>query len=277
MRPGDSAFAIVLVNYFNDDEVLNFIRSEVRNQSLQPSILIVNNGSKNSILLHQVCNDEKIILIDPGKNTGYLGGFLLAVDYYLNNNLPLPKWFVLSNADIEIEKKDLLESVFNKAYPGHPAVVGTSIISTRSNADQNPMYVERISLKKLFFLKVVFSNQLFYSLYQTLSLVKHSLNKKGIRAGMQKVYAVHGSFLFIEGEFLKSHMKEFRKGPFLFGEELHIAEIALKYNRYILYDPSFKVFHHEHQTTGIFKSSKNLKLLKQSVEYRIRQMKKGLV
>ena len=90
---------------------------------------------------------------------------------------------------------------------------------------------------------------------------------------MSEVYAVHGAFVFLNAGFIKAAMDDLRDAPFLFGEELHIAEAALKYKWKILFAPLLKVYHAEHQSFGIIKSRKHLNALKKSVDYRISRTK----
>jgi hypothetical protein len=267
-----NSIAVVLINYFNEKEIIQYIDSEIKKQTLQSEIFIVNNGTRTN-LLKDYCLKNGIIFLDPERNTGYLGGLLYVLEYYLKNKLVFPKWFLLSNSDIEIEEQKMFSSIDNKSYPDDTAVLGVSIISCRNKSNQNPFSVERIKKNKLKRLSFIFSNRILYNLYQLGAIVKRMLHQENTIDKIQRVYAVHGSFIFIEGNFLKTHIAEFKNAPLLFGEELVIAEVALKSNQAVIYDPSYKVLHREHQTTGMFKSKKHLKLLKQSVDYIINQLK----
>jgi hypothetical protein len=53
----------------------------------------------------------------------------------------------------------------------------------------------------------------------------------------------------------------------LFGEEIFIAEQVLKLNLKMVYEPILHVEHHEHATTGVFKSKKTVNYLHQSYTY----------
>ena len=271
------SLAIVIMNYFNEEEVMDFITTEIKPQALQPSVFLVNNGSNNINLLRNFCHESRIVFLDPKKNVGYLGGLILVVDYCLENELSFPKWFILSNSDIEIEDKNTLSGISNKIYPENTAVLGISIISSRNKSNQNPFYLERITLNKLKRLSFIFGNRILYGLYQFAAIAKGILHTGNGSNEIQDVYAVHGSFLFIDGNFLKAYIAEFRQAPLLFGEELIIAEVAFVAKRTVIYDPSYKVLHREHQTTGMFKSKKHLKLLKQSVDYILNQLKRNAV
>ncbi len=81
-----------------------------------------------------------------------------------------------------------------------------------------------------------------------------------------KPYAIHGSFMIFNKTFFQ------RGGTInypcvLFGEELFIAEQALKLNLDLLYEPSLQVEHNEHATTGTFKSKEAVAYLHQSYTF----------
>jgi GT2 family glycosyltransferase len=274
--------AIVVVNYFNDEEVMHFVTSEIGKQTLRPCIVIVNNGSNSVNQLEKFCNDNKnIILINSVKNLGYLGAFLSVFDYYFKNNIKMPKWLMLSNADIQFSNISFFEEFFKRIYPIKVGLVGPEIISSHTGILQNPFAENRIPLRKMKLLSVVFSNYIVYVLYQLLAFTKAKclslFNKKNARQSYREVYAVHGSFMCIHSEFIKTTLSDLQKAPFLFGEEIHIGEVCRKYNYKILFDPRLRISHDEHQTTGFFKSRKAVKLLKKSVDYRIDKMKQNSI
>jgi GT2 family glycosyltransferase len=266
----NNSMAIVLVNYFNDEEVSGFIRSQLYKQSLSDFVIcVVNNGSKGSALEDYCRGEDRVRYFNPGKNLGYIGGFLFAFE---NLRGARPGLVILSNTDISIEDHRFLEKVSAFTMDEQVAMLGPSVISSRTGHNQNPFYEERLSLGKLRLLKIIFSNYGAYLIYQLLGMLKGKI--KGAKTAhsnfrTKKVYAIHGSFMVFGYGFLEKYMDELKDAPFLFGEEIQFAEVALRHGKQTLFVPELRIVHHEHATTRQFKSGKMLKHLKESIEFMI--------
>jgi len=253
---GTYSTGIVLINYFNDEEVISFIRKFLLPQTQKNiQIYVLNNGSRNGALKIFCLNEPDIQFEDPGKNLGYIGGFL-HVFHKLEGRIP--DLLVLSNTDIEIDST-LFESISALDLQEDEVMIGPSVISSRSGKQQNPFYENRISTQKLRMLNVAFSSYFLYALYQTLGILKAAV--KGASTNPDS-----GNRHFIE-----KYYSELREAPFLFGEEIQFAEVAYRHNLKTVYCPSLKVKHHEHATTKLFKSSKNLTLLRDSIAFRLKK------
>jgi GT2 family glycosyltransferase len=259
---------IVLINYFNDDEVISFIRNYLLSQTNKSTrIFVLNNGSDKDSLKKYCEQQSSIQYEDPGKNLGYIGGFLHVLKLIKGQK---PELLILSNTDIEIEPT-LLESLSKFNLQNDEVMIGPSVISSRTGKQQNPFYEQRISTAKLKVLNVAFSSYFSYLIYQLLGIMKAMFKGATDSSNQQQrhVYAIHGSFMIFKTEFLERCISELEDAPFLFGEEIQFAEVAFKYKLKTLYCPAFKVKHHEHTTTKLFKSKRNLKFLKDSIAFRL--------
>ena len=103
------------------------------------------------------------------------------------------------------------------------------------------------------------------------SFLRSGISQRHDEAGLENVYAVHGAFLIFNGPFLRSVKMEMNEVPFLFGEEIFMAELALKQNQKVIYDGRLKVIHMEHSTTGLFKSPNLVLHLRSSVDLLLRK------
>jgi hypothetical protein len=56
-------------------------------------------------------------------------------------------------------------------------------------------------------------------------------------------------------------------GSFLYGEELFVAEECRRTKQHISFEPSLKMIHREHTTTGIYKNASHMKWLHQSIRF----------
>jgi hypothetical protein len=153
-------------------------------------------------------------------------------------------------------------------------MIGPSVVSSRTGHQQNPFYENRITTSKLRMLNAVFSNYISYAAYQVLGILKAAGKGQASKSNQESqrhVYAIHGSFMVFKTSFLEKYFAELEDAPFLFGEEIQFAEVALKHNLKTLYCPQLRVKHLEHATTKLFKSRKMLKLLKDSIAFRLKK------
>ena len=266
--PSKPNILFLLVNYFNEEEVCSFIKEQ-----LKPSvnnfidIVIVDNGSKTSLLNEIESKYANVSLVKSGSNLGYFSAANLGLTNYLDRNKEYPPAVIVCNTDIQLVD-DFFTVLQNKLAENSFDVLGPSIYSTLFKHDQNPYIIHGINESKLKFFKFISSAHFLYSLFTVYHVIKNKLvgrtNTKHTKA--LKPYAIHGSFMIFNKTF-------FQKGGtinypcVLFGEELFVAEQALKLNLNMLYEPSLQVEHHEHATTGIFKSKEAVAYLHQSYTF----------
>lgn len=258
----------ILVNYFNEEEVIDFILNQLARQELNGlRIVVVDNGSRDSNLLDsELRKDKRVKVLFPGKNLGYLGAAAFALNEFLKSN-PYPDFVVLSNADLKFENSRCLINLI-ECSPMEADIVGPNLISSRNYSHLNPFYNERIQKGKLKFLITVFSFYPLYILYQCLALSSGLLNDKNGAsfAGSRYVYAIHGAMMvFRKSYFEKGGNLSF--GSFLFGEELYVAELARRHEMKIFYNAEVKLIHHQHSTTGAFKKPLYVIWMRNSLAY----------
>lgn len=256
----------LLVNYFNEDEVAEFVRGQLKGALGDTvNVVIIDNGSKNKRVLGEL-SSPYVTVIDAKENLGYFGAACLGLESYLNQYHIYPDATIVCNTDISFISPDFISFLKEIIKTKEFDILGPDIYSTFLKYHQNPYIVNRIAEKRLRLYKFVTSNWLFYSLFTLLHLMKTKFvkaNPKNHISSSTQPYAIHGSFMV----FAKSY---FEKGgtikypSFLFGEELFVAETALKLNLKTVYEPTLVVHHNEHATTGVFKSRKTVKLLNQS-------------
>jgi len=260
----------LLINYFNDDELVEFITTQLtRQQNIPYDIIVVNNGSVNSNILKDLdSGNNSIQVVTPPENRGYLNGAKFGFDFYCQSN-PIPDFTILCNTDISFEDQHFLEKLIQEPNNKNVEVIGPSIISTFTFHHQNPMYKERLHLKKIKQLLFIYDYYPIYVIYQLGAYLKRLTKKLSHKNDKQTsgfVYAVHGSFLiFTKSFFEKGNTLNFPS--FLYAEELFIAEQCLKSNSKIYYNSDLKIFHREHSTSRFIKNRKHVEWLKQSLNF----------
>ncbi len=263
----DSNILFFLVNYFNEEEVYSFIKEQLKpTENNFIDVIITDNGSRTSLINDIEGKYPNVTLIKSGSNVGYFGAAYLGLTNYLDRNKDYPQAVIICNTDIKLAG-DFFQVLQNKLSDTNFDILGPSIYSTLFKHDQNPYIIHRIKESKLRFFKFVSSAHFLYSLFTVYHVFKNKLSgKTNIYHEAMKTYAIHGSFIIFNKTF-------FQKGGtinypcVLFGEELFIAEQALKLNLNMLYEPSLKVEHNEHATTGTFKSKEAVAYLHQSYTF----------
>ena len=257
----------LLVNYFNEEEVCSFIQKQLKPaENNFIDVVITDNGSRTSLLSDIENKYANVTLVKSGSNPGYFGAANLGLTNYLDRNKEYPQAVIVCNTDIKLAE-NFFNVLQNKLAENTFDILGPSIYSTLFKHNQNPYIINRIAKDKLKFFKFVSSSHFLYSLFTVYHLLKNKLSGRANKhQETMKPYAIHGSFMIFNKTF-------FQKGGtinypcVLFGEELFIAEQALKLNLTMLYEPSLQVEHNEHATTGTFKSKEAVAYLHQSYTF----------
>jgi GT2 family glycosyltransferase len=272
-------FLILLVNYNNEQETCSFVEDQLlRQKTGGVGVAITDNGSREISRLKDL--EKKypdIFLFAAGENLGYLPGAAFGLRKYRELTGSLPEIIILCNADIGIPDESFLTKLTTVTGPGGYDVMGPDIESGFLKQHQNPYIPERISISKLKGLSWLTSCFIVYNAFLVWYFLKTRIRaifqKPSEYAGEQRtVYGIHGSFMIFRKSF-------FEKGGTLdypirlFGEEVFIAEQALRLGLKVVFDPSFRVIHRQHSTTGIFKSRQMTRMLHESFVFLLNQRK----
>lgn len=260
---------VILVLYYNDSDIISFVTDQL-NAGSNPSlhVLIVNNGSESiEITRERLSVFQNLEIIGEGENLGYFGAAASAFKYHTGKH-ELPDYVIISNSDLEFRDKNWCTLLMNNTRDFD--IAGPSIISDITNSDLNPFSVHEYGKKKLRFLSALYSWYPLYLIYQVISIVKRKLKGISGRRSVQdvnmEVFAIHGSFMIFKNSFFRKG-GHFDYGSFLYGEELFIAALARKNGMKTMYLPGLKLIHHEHATTGLFKSRKQIRYMKDSIDH----------
>ena len=256
---------IVLVNYFNENEVAEFIARQLCKQQVQYTVVVVDNGSNANVLEQPGKDNAFVHLVQPTENLGYLNGANFGFNFYCASN-PIPDFTIVCNSDIIIEDEHFFEKLLNDSASEKAEVIGPTIVSTLTSHHQNPMYKKRLSYMKIKRLLTVFSFYPLYIIYQLGAYFKRwiKISRSENEKQSDLVYALHGSFLiFTKSFFEKGNTLQFPS--FLYAEELFIAEQCLKNGSSIYYNANLKVLHKEHSSSGFIKNRKHVKWMKESL------------
>lgn len=267
---------VCCINFFNSDEVIEYVNNILLISNSNVHIAIIDNSNDDEELkkLETYGNSiDRIHVYKSSKNLGYLSGLLYGYYSYSKENNTKPQYVIFGNTDIEFIDKDFFGKLAQIDINSSIGVVAPSIISVITGKDQNPHMVNRISKKKLVFLKLIYSNPFLYLFYFYLSHIKKrlSLKQSKIRqnetTGLKYIYAPHGSYMILTNTFFEKFNYQVEYNGFLYSEEVYIAELCRIKDLKVLYYPQLRVVHNEHSTTSLISFFKRSKLQYNSIVY----------
>ena len=252
------AVLLICVNYCKPAETQRFVAS-VLEQSLTPSlhVVVVDNSPSagNGALPDSVSADPHVKAFASGKNLGYFGGAAAALADYLRTN-PQPEWVIVSNPDVYLPDREVLQRLVDVHKGDEPAVIAPSIHTLNSAVDQNPYMRVRPKPFRMRLNSLIFSAYPVDVVYQSVSWIKHraleTLSRKRpaeAAALPEKIYAPHGSFIALHRSYFERG-GNLEHGAFLFGEEIFVAETARKLGLTVLYEPALRIQHTERSTAS---------------------------
>jgi GT2 family glycosyltransferase len=193
----------------------------------------------------------------------------------------MPEWVIVSNTDIQFPDPNLINKIVNYQLDSTAAIIAPKIIKQTLNGlileNQNPFLKKRPSKTKMLF--YVFKNRffIFAVLYGVLAKFKSEVwsayrKKEGSCNWMNKekvceeIYAPMGAFIIFNRRYFDAGGTLYHE-PFLYGEEISIAEEARKLKLKTIYDPNLKITHLAGGTSGNVPSKTRVNYQYQGVRY----------
>jgi GT2 family glycosyltransferase len=203
-------------------------------------------------------------------NLGYFGGLRYALELDWVREYAAD-WIVVSNVDVLFDP-DAVAGALRHLGPADVACVAPSIVSQLSGVDLNPYMRSRPPVLRMHFYKHLFRWYLGLAFYMRVSeLVRgkgglQAAAKRRPAAGHLRIYAPHGSFMILgRGYFERGG--SLAHAPFLFGEEITIAERARQMNLPVIYLPEIRIEHAEHVSTSRIPSRQYHRFMRESVRF----------
>ncbi len=245
------AFNGVLYNNFKDvlrfldSLILSFYSSDVNIVSIK--VNIINNGKPLNELEIEEINRKtsdveliKINLIEGHGNIGYFPGVRKGIEYSISSDI-----FVICNFDLELSRRFFYDLKNN--YSVRREIFAPRIYSIVENKDRNPKILVRPSIRSMFKYQFLFSIPYFHHFYKRFLYSRKQRVEIHYNGSM---YAPHGSFIILNN--CEEVIQEILSYPiFLFGEEIHLGEVARKYNIPVLYKSNIEIIDHDHASTSL--------------------------
>jgi GT2 family glycosyltransferase len=261
----DPRIEIVVVSYFGSGTLPELVASAVAQSEPDWRMTVVDNSCdrKEAATLAAVCSsDPRVRLLTAPSNLGYFGAAQFSLDHLAGE----AEWVIVSNADIRLST-DVLTRLSASRFSGVGAV-GPAIISRATGADQNPYMGARPTRFSMWRRRVMFRSTTVARLLVLLASRRHKSRVLPTTVGTEPkvVYAVHGAWMAFSAEYLRRG-GDFAHQPFLFGEELTVAERCRELGLEVVYEPSVQVEHAEHQATGRWRSKHVLRYQREATKY----------
>ncbi|MGM0452719.1 MAG: hypothetical protein ACQERN_06100 [Thermodesulfobacteriota bacterium] len=254
---------VVIVSYFTEQEVYEQVTPF---KDADVGFLIVDNGSSGRDRLQELDSFSNVSVVAPSHNLGYLNGGFFGLKAALATGAA-PDWVILSNPDIVFAG-----SFFEKLCrinDRHVAMLAPSIISGRTGKDQNPYMTARPDRKHLQRRIQIHERPLAANLYRLAREIARGLSvskPKPDTACGDIIYAAHGACMILAFSFL-NHFPRWNYPPFLFCEELFLAEQSRLQSLPVIYRPDLALCHKEHRTTRVFRNRQLLQYHKEALAY----------
>jgi GT2 family glycosyltransferase len=275
---------VCIVNYRTDEALCEFVRSlaqawKVASRTIGLRVLVVDNSGKTAeeacilaIRLRQSHSDTDVLL--PESNVGYFGALPFAQSKVEQDC----DYVVYSNADLVVDPGFFVEL---RACGRRGAVLAPSILvrTASGERDQNPAYEVRPSRLRLMCLRAIYSRAWMFSAYRVLwgllAIVRAFAGPRALPGTRTSrlIYAPHGAmFIFADINFFLS-LKDFK--PFLFGEEIFVAEEARRTGADTVYVPNVRVWHSRHVSMKLVPQERQRRFLLEALSFLLERYYSG--
>lgn len=277
-----------VVNYLNYEVTSDFIDSFLKLNIPNAKLLVWDNLSieKECLSLQKKYTSERVEIIACKDNLGYFGGAFKSYEYYLkNNDNNPPDYFIVCNNDLTLQKSDWAKTLYDlSSRYNNLGVVAPAIISKKNWENQNPFLVKRPPKSTYLKWKILFSS--FYIcrfIYSSIIPILRRYKKKlkgykssvgqSFSKGEKKIYAAQGACFIFTKLFLESNY-QYSKIPFLYCEEISVAEHCLDANMIILTTEELIMYHIENVSTSDKMTRFKFDSLKEAQNYILKEFYK---
>jgi len=209
-----------------------------------------------------------VVCVKSPSNAGYLGAVRLGLGEYARRVGRVASWTLVSNVDVRFGDPGFFQRLALASRPEDVGVIAPSIWSDTYKRDRNPHLLRRPSPLAMRFYASLYSHFYVANLYIVgawlASRVWHAARGVLDAAGRPEtrspvlreardIYAANGSCFALSAAFFQRG-GNFDYPCFLFGEEIFVAETARGLGLRVVYDPTLRVYHDDHVSTGLLRS-----------------------
>ncbi len=257
----------LVVNYFGAGALRRYVESLLIQDSPRWRLTVVDNSDcPNEWRALQAISalDPRIGICRSPANLGYFG----AAHWWISTERRAPStWTVVSNVDLDLHDETFVSRL--SQLDGDAPVVAPLITALPSRRPQNPHLTARPSKTALRRLKLVNTHRAVSQLFLLGAHVTSRLNRAAKAQYEQRrcsIYAPHGSMILLHRRFFDAG-GTLAHPVFMFGEEMNIAEQCRRLGLTVMFEPSLRARHYEHQATGILRNGRILQAQRDAADY----------
>lgn len=256
VAPDRRLILVICVNYCNNDLTSAFVKHVVSLPSTADvRIAVVDNSAENEeSALKALQSLARAAVYHPNTNLGYLGGADWGRVRFLEETGRAPEWTIVCNPDIELADDrffDQLLALGEVDPEPPPEILAPNIILAETPRSGEPIHQNPYMSRRPPSFAVRASSTLarfpvLYALYDYLStwrILTGVEQRRRVSPGAC-IYAPFGAFFVFHRSFF-DHGGDLSNGPFLFGEEIFVAETARDLGLRIRYEPGLTVIHRQ--------------------------------
>lgn len=203
----------------------------------------------------------------PG-NLGYFGGARFGLELAFAGGAD-PDWVVVSNVDVRLDPSEVARSLHTKEVT-KSGVIAPAVTSSATGAALNPFMSVRPSRSRMHLYKNLFRYYWGYAAYSALSGLAHRFRHRPERSPEpgtdRRIYSPHGSIMIFSREFF-ARGGSLAHPPFLYGEEITVAERARELGLPVEFVPSIRVEHQEHASMSALPGKLQHRFISEAATY----------
>jgi hypothetical protein len=259
----------IAVNYRSSDAVATFVGSLLRQDCDAWTLTLVDNSEDQQEARRldrmAAASDHIEVRVAPS-NLGYFGAVHWIASEMRHER---PLWTIVSNVDLQLAESTFVRRLLQENSAA--AVLAPSVLSMPGGAEQNPFLETRPRPRWMHRRKLIFANPLSGQLYGLASWARSRLASAvsggpGPSGGRRDIYAPHGSFVALHRRFFDAGAT-LEHPVFLFNEEITVGEQCRLLRLPVVFEPSLRVVHEAHRSTGVLRSRRVLRAQSEAAAY----------
>ena len=186
------------------------------------------------------------VAVNDNDNRGYFGG----IKELIRTGYEESDYVIISNVDL-LMQEDFFEHLLELKLNDEIGCIAPSIYSESEQQERNPEYAVRPQKSRLRIARLLYIHPLVFHLYK--NLVYRKRQPKKTPSADCYIYAPHGSFMIFTNDiWLRRVVMNFE--PFLYGEEIYLAEQLKKAGMKTLFAPKLRIRDLDHISTSTLPS-----------------------
>jgi GT2 family glycosyltransferase len=236
----------VTVNYFGADVVPRLVQSFLDQDSPDWRLVIVDNSASAAEFkrLTSVAGlDDRVTVVAAPSNLGYFGG----AQWWVSQSPRAAEWLAVCNVDLWLADRSFVTRLGR--MPTDASILAPDITALPSGRAQNPFMRRRPSWRHMLVRSIALSHRSSARAAWRFEARKSASKVPAEDLSAADIYAPHGAFVLFHRTYFESGGTLVHE-PFLYFEEITVAERALDLRQRVRFEPSLRIVHAHHQATG---------------------------